>query len=172
MPHAASTVFRRRWPPGWCSRSCSPASWRPERAQAGPAPVRLGAADSFAVLAGGTVTNAGPTVVNGDLGGAVVAGFPPGRVNGARHVRDAAAQRAASDLATAYDDAAGRLPSATLPSELGGRTLTRGVHRAGALAPVGLGGRLTLDAQGDPRAAFILQIPRRSSRRPGAPSRS
>ena len=81
-------------------------------------------------------------------------------------MRSPSAPRA--DLTTAYDDAAGRPPSATLPPDLGGRTLTRGVYRAGALAPLGLSGRLTLDAQGDPGAVFIFQIPSTLVTAPGS----
>ena len=72
---------------------------------------------------------------------------------------DAAAQQAATDLATAYNDAAGRPSSAASPPDVGGRTLTGGVYRSGLVGSLGLTGRLTLDAQGDPRAVFIFQIP-------------
>jgi hypothetical protein len=37
-----------------------------------------------------------------------------------------------------------------------------------ALAPLALSGRLTLDAQGDPRAAFILQVPSTLVTAPGS----
>jgi hypothetical protein len=121
-------------------------------------PVGLGTADSFAVLAGQTVTNTGPTTINGDLGvmpGSAVPGFPPGMVNGTIHAADAVALQAQSDLTTAYNDAAGRTPPALVSADLGGLTLTAGVYRApGAL---GLTGALTLDAQGDPNSVFIFQ---------------
>lgn len=133
----------------------------PGTAQAGPPPVLLGTADSFALLGGTTITNTGNSVINGDLGlhpGTSVTGFPPGTVNGAQHVTDAVAQQAKTDLTTAYQDAAGRSFSATSPPDFGGRTINAGVYRTGSVASLGLTGNLTLDAQGDPRAVFIFQI--------------
>jgi ice-binding like protein len=121
-------------------------------------PVGLGTADSFAVLAGQTVTNTGPTTINGDLGvmpGSAIPGFPPGKVNGAIHAADAVALQAQSDLTTAYNDAAGRTPPALLSADLSGLTLTAGAYRAPGT--LGLTGALTLDAQGDPNAVFIFQ---------------
>ena len=85
-----------------------------DAAAPGPSPVLLGTADGFAVLAGTTITNTGSSVITGDLGlhpGSAVVGFPPGTVSGATHAGDAAAQQAATDLTTAYGDAAGRASS-------------------------------------------------------------
>ncbi len=86
-------------------------------------PVNLGSAANFAVLAGSTVTNTGPTVVTGDLGtspGAAITGFPPGIVVGAVHAADGIAAAAQTDLTAAYNNAAGQAPNATIATELGG----------------------------------------------------
>ncbi len=70
-------------------------------------PSILGTADSFAVLAGQTVTNTGPSVIDGDVGlspGTSVVGFPPGSVTRPYtiHAADAVAAQAQTDLVTAY----------------------------------------------------------------------
>lgn len=127
-------------------------------AAASPAPVGLGAADGFAVLAGTTVTSAGVSTVTGDLGvspGTAVTGFGPGVVSGSTHAGDAGAAAAHADLATAYLDATGRSPLLLASGVLDGLTLTPGVHETGAA--MSLAGTLTLDAEGDPGAVFILQ---------------
>jgi type VI secretion system secreted protein VgrG len=124
------------------------------------APVGLGTATSFAVLAGTTVTNTGATTVSGDLGvspGSAVTGFPPGTVtNGTVHAADAVAAGAQADLTTAYNDAAGRTPATVVPTDLGGQTLVSGIYSTAA-GTVGLTGTVTLDAQNDPNAVFIFQ---------------
>jgi ice-binding like protein len=119
-------------------------------------PIGLGTADSFAVLAGQTVTNTGPSTITGDLGvapGAAVAGLLA--VTGTIHTADAAADRAQSDLTAAYNDAAGRTPPAPVAADLGGLTLAPGVY--GSASSLGLTGALILDAQGDPNAVFVFQ---------------
>jgi len=67
---------------------------------AGPAPVGLGTAATFAVLAGTPdVTSTGPTTITGDVGIApavAVTGFPPGTVSGTIHKGDAVALQAKS----------------------------------------------------------------------------
>ncbi len=63
-----------------------------------------GTAANFAAVAAITITNTGPTQVNGDLGvfpGTAVVGFPPGNVNGTIHAGDAVADSAAQDAETA-----------------------------------------------------------------------
>jgi hypothetical protein len=121
--------------------------------------VGLGTDGSFAVLAGSTVTNTGPSVISGSVGldpGSAVVGFPPGIVlAGTTQVANGVALQAQSDLVTAYNDAAGRSSTATVSGDLAGRTLTPGVYTSAS--SLGLSGALTLDAQGDPNAVFVFQ---------------
>ena len=131
-----------------------------QSASAATAPVGLGTAGSYAVLAGSTVTNTGPSVISGNLGvspGTAVTGFPPGTVNsGTIHAADAAAGDAQADLTTAYNDAAGRVKSASIGGFIGaGHTFAPGVYNA--TSSLDVGGSLTLDAHGDPNAVFIFQ---------------
>jgi len=125
------------------------------------APVFLGAADGFVVLAGSTVTNTGPTSVTGDLGvspGTSVTGFPPGAVAGTEHAGDPTAAQALADLTIAYNDAAGRtLCAVTVAGNLGGQTLPPGLYKSTSSLAVS-SGDLTLDAQGDATAVFIFQM--------------
>jgi type VI secretion system secreted protein VgrG len=128
----------------------------PAAAQVAPS---LGAAEGFAVLAGSTVTNAGASVITGDLGvspGSAVTGFPPGTVSGSIYI-DATALAAQGSVLAAYNDLAGEACTTDLTGQdLGGLTLTPGVHCFTAAAQ--LTGPLTLDAQGNPDAVFIFQI--------------
>jgi hypothetical protein len=134
----------------------------------GLAPVALGTAANFAVLAGSAVTNTGNTLVTGDLGlspGLSVGGFKPpptqpGTLVGTQYVgTDPIALQAKLDLTTAYNDAKGRsLCRITVAApNLGGQTLAPGLYWSGTSLNV-TSGTLTLDAGGDPNAVFIFQM--------------
>jgi hypothetical protein len=131
-------------------------------AQAGEAPVALGAASAYAILAFNTVTNVNNpgTVVTGDLGispGAALVGFPPGEVTGTIHAGDTAAAAAKTALLAAYNDAAGRLGAAVLAGNLSGLTFAPGLYKNSTSVML-TAGNVTLDAQGDANAVFIFQM--------------
>ena len=123
-------------------------------------PVALGSAGTFSVLAASTVTNTGPTVVNGDVGvspGSAVTGFPPGSVvGGAIHAADSPAALAQNALTVAYNDAAGRTVPITVAGDLGGLTLTPGLYKS--TSSLGITGVLRLDGQGNANSVFIFQV--------------
>ncbi len=130
-------------------------------ALAGQLPVPLGKAGSFAALAGSTVTSAGFSTLDGDLGvspGTSLTGFPPSTVTGTKHAGDPFASQAQGDLTAAYNDAASRTQARALPADVGGTTLTPGAYKTQATPALGLTGRLTLDGQGDPNAVFVIQV--------------
>src|SRR5882757_5307997 len=131
------------------------------QAPAALAPIYLGAADTYAVLAGSTVTNTGLSNINGDLGvwpgTAYVPGAPSATVNGTIHPGDVAAHEAQACLIIAYNDAAGRSTAPIgVAGDLGGQTLAPGLYKSAST--LAITGDLTLDANGDTNAVYIFQI--------------
>lgn len=125
--------------------------------------VNLGTAGNFAVLAGSSVTNTGPSVIDGGhIGlspGSSVTGFGPGVLNPpyVMHITDGVALQAQADLTAAYNVAAGLAVTQNLSGQdLGGLTLVPGVYFFSSSAQ--LTGTLTLNNLGDPDAQFVFQI--------------
>lgn len=132
-------------------------------ADAGAAAILLGSAGDFAVLAGSTATNTGPTVINGGhVGvspGSAITGFPPGLVGAPYTIQGggAVSLQAQADLAAAYDAAGALTPTQVLTGfDLGGSTLLPGVYAFASGAQ--LTGTLTLNHLGDPDAQFVFQV--------------
>jgi hypothetical protein len=117
----------------------------------------LGGAGYFAVLAGTTVTNTGPSWITGQLGvapGSAVTGFPPG-TSGVQHKGDSVATTAQTNLTAAFTNAAAQPCPGTNNKtgvNLGGMTLVPGVY-CQTTAPT-LTGTLTLNGGG----IYIFQI--------------
>ncbi|MDP9269885.1 MAG: ice-binding family protein [Chloroflexota bacterium] len=135
---------------------------------AGPAPVGLGTAAPFAVLAGTGMTNTGTTTIVGDVGSSPThteTGFGacPGAncvtLTGTNHnapdPNDTVTQGAKTDLTTAYTVAAG-LPVTANHGTLAGLTLPGGVYNAGGVT-LNLTGTVTLDGQNDPSSVWVFQ---------------
>jgi hypothetical protein len=126
-----------------------------------PAPIApLGAASTYGILAGSTVTCASaPGTVNADVGispGTALTGFPPCTITGETHLADAEAATAQGDLTTAYNTLAG-LPCGTVigTANIGGTTRAAGVYCSASSILVT--GDLTLDGGGDLNSTFVFQ---------------
>ena len=153
----------------WTSRLGAPALWMvlpallvlmavATTAQAAATVVPLGTAKQFAVLAGSGITNTGPTTINGDIGTfptTTITGRNEMTINGTNHRGDAVTQQAKDDLVTAFKNAAGQGPTNPITTDLGGKTLVRGVYNSAS--SLGLTGTLTLNGQNDPDSVFIFQ---------------
>lgn len=146
-------------------------------AMAGPIMVDLGTAGDFSILGYSGITDAGGvSTIKGDVGlspttGAAITGLTAGHVNGTIYTVDgtgpggnimdaALLTTAKNDLSTAFTYAAGLTGTAIAggDNQLGGKTLISGVYSVPAASTANLLGALTLDAQGDPDAVFIIQF--------------
>ena len=119
----------------------------------------LGAANSFAVLAGTGITNTGPTTLTGDIGTfptPTITGVGLITVNGTNHGAGAVTQQAKDDLVNAYNVLARQPVDATVSRDLGGQTLVPGVYFSAST--MALTGELVLDGKGDPNAVFVFQV--------------
>jgi hypothetical protein len=127
----------------------------------GQAPVPLGSARSYAVLAGSAVTNAGPSALTGDLGvspAATVTGFPPGTLTGTENISNPAAAAAQVNLTIAFNDAMGRNNCPiTVAGDIGGQTLTPGLYASTSTLTIA-SGDLTLNGEGNSSAVFLFQV--------------
>jgi hypothetical protein len=134
-----------------------------------PPSIELGASAPFAVLAGGGITDAGPSVISGDAGS-----YPLPAVNdlvdrettGAVHRADAEARRAQEDLARALASVAALTEKGTV-NLAEAQTLPPGVYAVAGAGPV-LSGVLTLDGQGAPGGVWVFLAGADLSTAPGS----
>lgn len=124
--------------------------------------VPLGTSANYAVLGASTVTNTGPSTLDGSLGlwpGSSITGFPPGNVlpPGTTDTTNAAAMQAQLALTGAYVSAAGRSTDASTTADLANLKLGAGVYAGPSKSALSLTGPLVLDGAGDPSSVFIFQ---------------
>ena len=157
-PHRSRGIARALTLPGLLALGLLMTLAFASNALAAQAPVPLGTAASFAVLAHTGVTDAPPnSTINGDLGNdQVIATTGTPNLNGVSHIGDGVAAGARADLNTAIGFASAAPATATLATLAG--TLAPGVYNSGGPTML-LPGVVTLDAGGDPSAVWIFQAP-------------
>ena len=148
----------------------------PQEACAATTKVGLGTAGNFAVLGGSAVNDTNPSVISGDVGLSPSA-WPPApamtctEVTGTIYSVDSSGPlscrvtnagvltTAKSDLTTAYNDAAARIVTSIIGTELGGATLTDGVYNSASTTfEISTNQTLTLDGGGSADSVFIFKM--------------
>jgi hypothetical protein len=132
--------------------------------------VPLGTAANYSILASSTVTNTGPSVINGgNVGvspGTSITGFDPvpgDGINtaGVADIASVAGGIAQGAVSNAYTNARNRSPNQTLAVDLGNTPgnlpLPGGVYDSTSHGELGLTGQLVLDGGGNPNTVFIFQ---------------
>lgn len=121
----------------------------------------LGSASNFTIFSSnGAISNVGVSIIEGNIGtnqGAVT-GFETSTVSGTTYIADATTQQAATDLGVAYAGFSNMNPTITnhTPAFGSGETILPGVYTISAAGSIA--GTLTLDAQNNPSAKFIIKF--------------
>ncbi|MDQ3291195.1 MAG: ice-binding family protein, partial [Bacteroidota bacterium] len=122
----------------------------------------LGTAADFTILAGTGIYNKDATKVSGNIGvwpGNIIQGFTTGMINGTSYPGNATAQKAQTDLQSAYsniNDLATTPGKNLTGTNLNGQILSPGVYTFDNTTT--LSGTINLDAANDPNAVFIFQV--------------
>jgi hypothetical protein len=142
-------------------------------------PVVLGAASNFAILGSAAITNIPTSAITGSVGltpdtGANITGFSApescpevvGTIYAVDGAGPACALADATLLSLAKTDALAAFVNATsstrgtptpINTNLAGLTFYPGLYESGTSIDLSAGGALTLDAQGDPNAVFVIR---------------
>jgi hypothetical protein len=128
------------------------------------APINLGSASSFGLI-GGTISNTGTSVVNGNVGATTtITGFPPGTATGTVYPAGSPTATAAyNDFVLAFIQGSGLTPTQSVTDLTTNRTfLGNNVFNFPTLTDVTstTGINLTFDAQSDSSKTFVIQIAR------------
>ena len=125
------------------------------------APLSLGVAGNYALLANTTITNTGLSIITGNIGlypGTSITGFPPGISFGTVDINNSAASNAQNAIISAYNQAASLAPTTILSADTytttSNQTLTSGIYSIGTSLQVN--GDLILS--GNVNSVFVFQI--------------
>jgi hypothetical protein len=125
------------------------------------APLSLGAAGNYVLLANTTITNTGLSIITGNIGlypGTSITGFPPGISFGTVDINNSAASNAQAELIFAYNQAASLVPntilSAAIYTTTSNQILTPGIYSIGTALQIN--GNLVLS--GNVNSVFVFQV--------------